>query len=122
MVYNQAIVCHVCCTYVQTCKNKNSLFSNTIPVKCEKTSKNNVSFFPNSSKKNIEIEFKNILDKNILLVLRDIKGNEYFSKAIIGKKNESIIVVPTDKIIPKGRYLIIASSEDEIYSQTIFIE
>jgi hypothetical protein len=106
-------------------KNIKSLFSNVVPVKYNSDKyikKSTLNLFPNTAEKNIKIEFKNIVEKEMLLVLRNKKGEEYYSKAVLDIKDDAIIVIPIEATIPSGNYLITASSENEVYSQNIIIE
>ncbi|MBL4669393.1 MAG: hypothetical protein JKY30_09040 [Flavobacteriales bacterium] len=69
----------------------------------------------------VNIAFEEIFEKEILVVIRDIKGNEFYSKVIINIENNNLVAVPIEKEIPKGDYLITATSENQIYSQNIVI-
>ena len=69
----------------------------------------------------INIAFEEIFEKEILVVIRDKKGKEFYSKVVINVEDESLIAVPIENEIPKGDYLITATSENQIYSQNITI-
>jgi len=73
------------------------------------------------SHKIINIAFEEVFDKELLVVIRNKKGVEYYSKVIINVEKELLVAVPIDQEIPKGVYLITATSEDEIYSQNVTI-
>lgn len=112
---------------VQINKEGKETLSNTIPVNYVLTEYNTagVSLFPISTDgeafKITNIHWEEVFDHEILLVLRDKKGEEFYSKAVINIENEKIIAVPIEKEIPSGEYLITASSENQIYSQNITI-
>lgn len=79
--------------------------------------------FPNpTTADNINLSFKGFEGKEVLVVLRDISGKEYYSKVEIVDTENEIHAYSADLTIPKGIYLITASSEDELYSQKIIIE
>ncbi len=101
--------------------------SNVIPVNYVLTEYNSagVNLFPiamdGEEFKITNIAWEEVFDREILLVLRDKKGEEYFSKAVINIENEHLIAVPIEAEIPSGEYLITATSENQIYSQNITI-
>lgn len=103
----------------------NELLSNIVPVKAllaEDTKTTNL--FPlEENNKTINISFDNLKDEDqLLVVLRDIKGTEYYSKVLVNLEDDAMVAIPVDNTIPKGDYLIIASSEDQMYSQNISIQ
>ncbi|PCJ26536.1 MAG: hypothetical protein COA97_05515 [Flavobacteriales bacterium] len=105
-------------------ENKES-FSNIVPVNYlnKEGATAGMNLHPNFSEdyKIVNIAFEEIFEKEILIVIRDKKGNEFYSKVIINIENESLIAVPIEKEIPSGDYLITATSENQIYSQNITI-
>ena len=103
----------------------NEIFSNIIPVKSILGDVDMVNLFPleESNNKTINISFENLNKENpLLVVLRDIKGVEYYSKVMVNLTEDAMVAIPVDATIPKGDYLIIASSEDQMYSQNIKIQ
>ncbi|MBL4592519.1 MAG: hypothetical protein JKX68_01740 [Flavobacteriales bacterium] len=70
----------------------------------------------------VNIAFEEIFEKEILVVVRDKDGNEFYSKVIINIENDSLVAVPIEKEIPEGNYLITATSENQLYSQNIMIK
>ena len=80
-----------------------------------------MNLHPNFSEdyKIVNIAFEEILEKEILIVVRDKNGKEFYSKVIINIEDESMVAVPIEKEIPSGNYLITATSENQIYSQNI---
>ena len=101
-------------------------FSNIVPVNYLKKegATAGMNLHPNFSEdyKIVNIAFEEVLDKEILLVVRDKNGKEFYSKVIINIEDESMVAVPIEKTIPKGDYLITATSENQIYSQNIVIK
>jgi hypothetical protein len=105
--------------------NGKETYSNTVPVnylKKEGTTAG-MNLHPDFSKnyKIINIAFEEIFEKEILVVIRDIKGNEFYSKVVINAGDDSLIAVPVKDQIPSGDYLITATSENQIYSQNVTI-
>ncbi len=105
--------------------NGKEAISNVVPVNYVKKqgATAGVNLHPDFSEdyKIVNIAFEEIFEKEILLVIRDKKGNEFYSKVIINIEDESLIAVPIENEIPKGDYLITATSENQIYSQNITI-
>lgn len=78
--------------------------------------------FPNpTTQDNINLSFKGFEGKEFLVVLRDISGKEYYSKVEIVNTDDEIIAYSPDVNIPRGVYLVTASSQNELYSQKIII-
>lgn len=99
-------------------------FSNIVPVK-SLFSEEKVNLFPlaESDQKVINLSFENIKKEGqLLVVLRDIKGQEYYSKILMNVQADTVIAIPIESYIPKGDYLVIASSEDQMYSQNVRIQ
>lgn len=101
-------------------------YSNIVPVKFEIISgiEPFINVFPTlaNAGETINVEFKNIFESEILVVLRDISGREFYSKMHINIEDGRLIGVPINVDIPKGIYLITASSENQMYSQKIVIK
>ncbi len=106
-------------------KDNKEVTSNVVPVNYLKKegATAGMNLHPNFSEdyKIINIAFEEVFEKEILIVVRDKKGNEFFSKVIINVEDDSLVAVPIEKEIPKGDYLITATSENQLYSQNITI-
>jgi hypothetical protein len=100
-------------------------YSNVVPVKYVKNNKDaSISLFPNPVNRGeeVKISFNDIIEEKILVVLRDAKGNEYFSKVVLNVEDGVLIVVSIDFALPAGMYLIVASSENQVYSQKLLVK
>ncbi len=109
----------------QTDFNGEYTYSNIVPVRYEvSTVGGNINLFPSpiSVGETLNIEFKDIFESELLVVLRDIKGKEFYSKVIVNIEDGKLIGVPIEKEIPAGIYLITASSENQMYSQKLIIK
>lgn len=108
----------------QTDYDGNFEYFNIVPVRIEKKLNNEFSLFPNPIKRGeqLKIQFSELINTQILIVIRDIKGEEFYSKAILHYEEGLLIAVPIDKEIPSGLYLITASSENQIYSQKLVVK
>lgn len=110
---------------IQKDKDGKELSSNIVPVKYYTSEYNTagINLYPVVSENDtvINIAFEDVFEKEILLVIRDNKGNEFYSKVIINIEDETLVAVPLENDVPKGDYLITATSENQIYSQNIVI-
>ena len=111
----------------QTDFNGEFSYSNVVPVRFEAAEadfRGTLNLFPNPVKVGeiVKVEFKNIFESELLVVLRDIKGRDYYSKIVIDIEDGALIGIPIDQSIPPGIYLITASSENQMYSQRLIIK
>ncbi|MDT8411131.1 MAG: T9SS type A sorting domain-containing protein [Vicingaceae bacterium] len=58
----------------------------------------------------------------ILVVLRDLQGKEFYSKIHIHTNKNELIGFPIDYEIPKGIYFIVATSENKIHSKKLIVK
>lgn len=112
------------CYRLKSTSNENKeIFSNIVPVNYLKKegATAGMNLHPDFSEdyKIINIAFEEVLEKEILLIVRNKEGEEFFSKVIINIEDELLVAVPIEKEIPKGKYLITGTSENQIYSQNI---
>ena len=101
-------------------------YSNIVPVRFEsKTDKQNISAYPNPVSYNashINLSLEGFDGVEILVVLRDIAGKEYYSKVEIVKSGSVVKAIPISEEIAPGIYLVIASSNESIHSKKIVIQ
>lgn len=61
--------------------------------------------------------------KETLLVVRDNKGSEYTAKLIVSKdRNQTLYAIDNKHLLNKGSYLVVASSNNALYSQNLIIK
>jgi hypothetical protein len=111
----------------QTDYNGKFEYFNIVPVKFEEevSSENGtINLFPSPVRagETVNIEFKDIYEEELLIVMRDIKGREFYSKMIMNIEDGKLIGVPIDSSIPSGVYLITAASENQLYSQKLIVK
>ncbi|MEX2595593.1 MAG: hypothetical protein WEC59_01595 [Salibacteraceae bacterium] len=70
----------------------------------------------------IDLVFINFSEQDLLLVLRDQCGDEFYTKVRYVKNGKYYEVTETSEDIPSGQYLITASSKKDIYSSSLRIE
>lgn len=70
----------------------------------------------------IELFFVNFAEEDLLLVLRDQCGEEFYAKVRYLKDEQLYEVTNVSGDIPSGQYLITASSKKHVYSSSLRIE
>ena len=110
----------------QTDYNGQFSYSNIVPVKyvIDMPGDGTISLYPSPASvgETVHIEFKNIFESELLVVLRDVQGKEFYSKVVIDIEDGKLIGVPIESNIPAGVYLITATSENQMYSQKLIIK
>tara|TARA_B100000809_G_scaffold263609_1_gene317260 strand:+ start:3760 stop:5139 length:1380 start_codon:yes stop_codon:yes gene_type:complete len=110
----------------QTDFDGNFEYFNIVPIRYKKNNTRDgaISLFPNPVNRGetVKLEFKNIYESELLVVLRDVSGREFYSKVIVNIEDGKLIGVPIQNSIPEGVYLVIASSENQMYSQKLVIK
>lgn len=61
-------------------------------------------------------------NKEVLVVLRNEKGMESYSKVIIDEENNVIVPTESDNKLEIGNYIVIASSDNKLYSQKVVVK
>ena len=107
------------------CKDGAESISNIVPVNYLKNegATAGMNLHPDFSEdyKIINIAFEEVFEKEILIVIRDKRGTEYYSKVLLNVEDDFLVAVPIDQEIPKGDYLITATSENQIFSQNVVV-
>ena len=83
----------------------------------------NIKFYPNpiQTNQNLNAQVTGYKNEEILVVLRDVQGKEFYSKLIISEEDTQLFTFDATQQIPPGTYLIVASSNGSIYSQKIIV-
>jgi len=108
----------------QTDFNGDYEYSNIVPVKFEESNSGTINIFPNPTNAGeaLQIKFNEIESEEISVVMRDMLGQEFYSKIHVNIQNGKLVGIPLEKSIPKGVYVITVTSENHIYSQRIIIK
>lgn len=61
-------------------------------------------------------------NKEVLLVLRNQKGEESYSKAVVDQENNLVVSNDNESKLDIGTYVVIASSDNKFYSQKVVIK
>jgi len=86
----------------------------------------NMNIFPNpvSKENDLFIDLKGFdTDKEVLVVVLDILGKELYSKVIFTDTNgETVSAIDPHKNLPKGTYIIIGSSDNNVFKKKLIIK
>lgn len=98
---------------------------NIIPVENAKKGEGIMNIYPNPVNKGdcISLSFESLhRDKQeILVVLRDIRGNEAYSIIQFIDCEDGLVVIDIPRHLASGTYLVVATSENLLYSKKIII-
>lgn len=98
-----------------------------VPLKLGVEGEEAMVVFPNPTRRGqiINIAFndlENLEGKEVLVVLRDLRGVEVYSKVQVLSSKEDLILIDRMDQIASGMYLVIASSEDKLYSKKVVVK
>lgn len=95
-----------------------------VPVKMVNPDSVDIAVYPNPVEHlqtlTVEHSFNN--NQEVLVVLRDIQGKEFYSKVHLSSSNNKLIGIPIDYQIPSGVYFVIATSDNKIFSKKLIIQ
>ncbi len=82
-----------------------------------------ISIYPNpaGSDEQLNMSISGLENQEVLVVVRDIFGKEFYSKVIVTTENKQLIAIDPDQKLPAGTYLVIASSNNKLYSKKLII-
>jgi hypothetical protein len=106
----------------QTDKNGAYKYFYMIPVTFN--GNKNITLFPNPIGKGepINIKVTGYPSEEVLVVLRDMSGKEFSSKVLVTEESDHIFSVSTLTEIPAGVYMVVASSNNKIYSYKLVVQ
>lgn len=97
-------------------------FSNKKPVFLSQQGNGSLVVFPNPAKSQFSIIVEGDDDEEVLIVIRDILGKEYFLKTVIIEGNDEEIKVASGHQLTPGVYIVVASSRNFNSMKKIIIE
>ena len=100
------------------------MFTDIAAVNFQSTNANMFSVFPNPSAKDesFHVNLSGKQGDKVIVVVRDMLGREYYSKVILLSSDQSVIAVDTEGKLASGVYLVVATSNDNIYEKKIVIK
>lgn len=100
---------------------KGSVLSSRIVSINNKISTNNLSLNPSAVYDN-PVNFMGSENKEILVVLRNNKGEERYSKVVIDQENNIVMSTNNEDKLDNGTYTIVATSDNKYYSQKVVVK
>ena len=79
-------------------------------------------FYPNQAHTQKSTEPKIEQNQGVLVVLQDAEGVEFSAKVTITQEDSQLFATDESRMIPPGIYVIISSSDENIYSQKIIVK
>ncbi len=106
----------------QTDFNGSFKYFQIVPVKFQK--EKGISLYPNPANgaDDLKIELSGYQNAEVLVVIRDIAGREFYSKLHVIKEDNQLIALDYFSGIPPGTYLVIASSNNSICCHKVIIK
>jgi hypothetical protein len=104
----------------QTSISGESYFSETVIVNYEVTKDGLI--VPCTNTIPDEAEIKEVENKQILVVLKNFKGEEFISKIHITSDAKNLLIKDSNSALNKGSYIVVASSYNRLCSQTILVK
>lgn len=81
------------------------------------------SVFPNPSDGSfLSVRFGKSPQQDMLMVLTDVTGREFYSKVITSSDEKLLEIIHTSNPLPSGIYLITASSNDNFYMKKVIVQ
>ena len=107
----------------QTDFNGHSTYSNIVSVNYV-FGDDGISIYPNPSGSDelINMKLTGLQNQEILVVVRDIQGKEYYSKVTIITENNQLIAIDPEQRLAAGTYIVIASSNNKVYSKKLIVK
>lgn len=101
--------------------NKNS-YSNIVMVNYVIDKNKGTRYSNTSTTSALKLNLINLENTEVLVVLRDMDGNEFYSKVVVSIEDSKIIGVDTQNKIAPGTYIVTATSNNALYSQKLTIK
>ncbi|MBI2269619.1 MAG: T9SS type A sorting domain-containing protein [Bacteroidetes bacterium] len=107
----------------QTDFDGTTTYSGVIAIGNNSSSRENMIIYPNpaSGENKINLNITTINNKPILVVIRDMLGQEFYSKVELLDNVSALIVLDPDGKLCSGVYLVTASCENKIYKRKLVI-
>jgi len=81
-----------------------------------------MTVFPNPTDGPINLALNNLENKEVLIVVRDILGKEFYTKVKIVEDSEAIVALDMESKLAPGTYIVIATSDNSLFSQTVIVK
>lgn len=101
--------------------NKEVLSSRIVSVNYRSEAKN-LTFYPNTTATDEFVDLMGTENKEALVVLRNEKGEESYSKVFIDEDNLIQVSSENNTELDNGTYVIVASSNNKLYSKIVKVK
>lgn len=99
-----------------------SEYFNVISVENCGENKTELAVFPNPSSGLFYVNIEGNTGQEVLIVVRDVLGNEFYSTVVILSGEKNILAIdPSQKLAP-GIYMVISTNNDQYYQSKIVIQ
>lgn len=105
----------------QTDKDGKYSYSQTVAVNY-RLKNDDINIYPNPADGFANIDLSALKGKEVLVVVRDMLGREFFSKIMIINENNKLILVGSESKLVSGTYFITASSDNRLYSRKLIVK
>ncbi|MBL0331119.1 MAG: T9SS type A sorting domain-containing protein [Bacteroidetes bacterium] len=107
----------------QTDFNGSFTYSAIVPVNYS-VGDGGMTLFPNPATANegFNLNISGLENQEVLVVVRDIAGRESFSKVILVTENNQLVAIDSEQTLAAGTYIVVASSNNKIYSQKLIVK
>ena len=102
--------------------NGTETFSEMKTIKTYDVLASELSLYPNPTDGAFHLVLANSGEEEVLVVLRDISGKEFYSRIIVTSTDQHIEAIDLNGQLPSGTYIITASSRNELYSQKLVVK
>ncbi|GAB4285119.1 MAG: hypothetical protein Kow0068_10360 [Marinilabiliales bacterium] len=110
----------------QTDFDGTSKYTDVVSIKLEQSQSSNFIIYPNPAKAcdNVYVDLSGFeSDKEVLVVVYNILGEEQYSKVIFTSYNDkTVAAIDPYERLSKGTYLIIGSSDNKVYKRKLIIQ
>ncbi|HYG50014.1 MAG TPA: T9SS type A sorting domain-containing protein [Flavobacteriales bacterium] len=107
----------------QTDYDGNSSYSQVAVVHNTDGTEANITAFPNPTDGNsFNLEFTGFGDEEVLVVVRDIRGREYYSHVYLVVNHSNIVALPLENKLAAGVYLVVASSDEKMVTSKVTVQ
>jgi len=95
-------------------------YSSIVSVKFQNA--NSLSVYPNPASGLFNISLSGQNGKEILLVVKDLLGREFYSRVVIVSNDKEVIAIDPSGKLAEGIYIVVATSDNNIYEKKIVIK
>jgi hypothetical protein len=106
----------------QVDNNGRFTYSGLVPVKFH--NEDMISVYPNPSIRGepLTVSISGQIGKEVLVVVRDFQGREFYSKVIVISSDREVIAIDPSGKLASGVYFIVATSDNKIYEKKIVVK